>query len=247
MRFRTGLVSISFRQHAPEEILSAMKAAGLSYVEWGSDVHAPANDIENLKRLVALGEKYGIICSSYGTYFKVGQHATEEILPYIHAAKVLGTNIVRIWCGSKDCELYTQEEKAALLADCKKLAEIAEQENIVLCLECHNWTYTNHLSGALELMETVNSENFRMYWQPNQWSSFEENMEYAQKIAKYTYVIHAFNWLEEKCFPLCEAVDTWKAYLSKFDSPYVLLEHMPDDKLTSLCAEAKALQNIVEK
>lgn len=247
MGYKAGLVSVSFRPHTPEEILSAMKNAGLSYIEWGSDVHAPADDIENLKYLVSLGEKYGISCCSYGSYFKVGKNSVEEILPYINAAKVLGTNIVRIWCGTKDSEQYTQEEKTILFDECKKLAKIAEQENVILCMECHNWTYTNRLAGALELMETVDSKNFQMYWQPNQWRSLEENMEYAQKIAKYTRVIHAFNWLEDKCFPLCEAVDTWKDYLTKFDSQYILLEFMPDHKLTSLGAEAKALQKIVEE
>ena len=50
--YRLGLVSVSFRQHSPEEILPAVKAAGLSCVEWGSDVHAPCNDIENLENMV---------------------------------------------------------------------------------------------------------------------------------------------------------------------------------------------------
>ena len=41
---RAGLVSVSFRAHAPREILCAMKTAGLSLIEWGSDVHAPCRD-----------------------------------------------------------------------------------------------------------------------------------------------------------------------------------------------------------
>ena len=46
--YKCGLVSISFRGHTPEQILSAMKEAGLSYIEWGSDVHAPKDDIKKL-------------------------------------------------------------------------------------------------------------------------------------------------------------------------------------------------------
>jgi len=247
MGYRTGLVSVSFRKHTPEEILRAMKAAGLSCIEWGSDVHAPADNLENLKYLVALGEKYGITCCSYGSYFHAGQHSEEEIYPYIRAARILGTNIIRIWCGSKNSEEYTALEKEALFASCKKLAQIAEQENVVLCMECHNWTYTNRLAGALELMKTVNSAHFQMYWQPNQWRSLEENLEYAEKMAAHTHVIHAFNWEEDKKFPLCGAVAVWKDYLKKFDaSQCILLEFMPDDKIESLGVEAEALQKIVE-
>ena len=43
-----GLVSVSFRKNSPEEILSAMKDSDLSVIEWGSDVHAPSDDIQNL-------------------------------------------------------------------------------------------------------------------------------------------------------------------------------------------------------
>ena len=38
---RAGLVSISFRQLPPEEIAALARDAGLAFIEWGSDVHAP--------------------------------------------------------------------------------------------------------------------------------------------------------------------------------------------------------------
>ena len=44
-----GLVSISFRNLSVDEILAAVKQAGLSCVEWGSDVHAPCMDTEKLE------------------------------------------------------------------------------------------------------------------------------------------------------------------------------------------------------
>ena len=50
--YNTGLVSISFRGHTPEEILKAMAQAGLDRIEWGSDVHAPCGDVENLEKIV---------------------------------------------------------------------------------------------------------------------------------------------------------------------------------------------------
>ena len=42
--FQAGLVSVSFRDHSPEEILVAMQQAQLTCIEWGSDVHAPCAD-----------------------------------------------------------------------------------------------------------------------------------------------------------------------------------------------------------
>ena len=35
--YNLGLVSVSFRKHTPEEILSSVRDAGLTYIEWGSE------------------------------------------------------------------------------------------------------------------------------------------------------------------------------------------------------------------
>ena len=49
--YHLGLASIAFRHLSPEGILAAAKNAGLTYIEWGSDVHAPKDDLENLDRV----------------------------------------------------------------------------------------------------------------------------------------------------------------------------------------------------
>ena len=46
--YKTGLVSISFRSLSVDEIIDLVKDAGLEAIEWGRDVHAPCDDVENL-------------------------------------------------------------------------------------------------------------------------------------------------------------------------------------------------------
>ena len=53
-QYKLGLVSVSFRQHTPKEILEAVKAAGLSCIEWGSDVHAPHTDLGRLGEIAEM-------------------------------------------------------------------------------------------------------------------------------------------------------------------------------------------------
>lgn len=246
--YKCGVVSVSFRPQSPEEIIVAAKDAGLSCIEWGSDIHAPYNDEEKIEKIVELQEKYGISCSSYGTYFRLGRDNTEELEKYAEAAKKLGTNIMRVWCGDKAAYQYTDEEKRVLLDECKKAAEIAKRCDVVLCMECHHWTYTETAEGMTELMEAVNSENFRMYWQPSQFLSVEKNVCYAKSVSKYCKAIHVFNWEGETKFPLSEAEDAWCKYLSCFGSDITLLfEFMPDDKIESLPAECEALFRITER
>lgn len=245
--FKTGLVSISFRSLEYTDIIALCKKNGLEYIEWGSDVHAPCNDRDRLYEIAALQAQNDITCSSYGTYFKLGLNDTDELKSYIDAAKILGTDILRLWCGQKNYEDMTPEEREYIISESKKASRIAEAMGVTLCMECHNKTYTNCLTGAVELMERVDSEAFRMYWQPNQYKSFDENCEYAEKIAPYTKNIHVFNWKDKYRFPLENAIDIWKKYLSYFSGEQkALLEFMPDNSPDSLTFEAVSLNKIIK-
>ena len=247
MKYRLGLVSVSFRTHSPEEILRAMRAAGLTQIEWGSDVHAPCQDPKKLSALAALQETYGVTCSSYGTYFTVGKDSTDGIGQYIDAAKRLGTTVLRIWCGTKSSKDYSEAESAALFAQCRTLAEIAADEQVVLCLECHRNTYTDEADAALALMRTVGSPHLQMYWQPEVIHTEAENCDYAARLAAYIRHIHVFHWDANGRYPLCGAIAQWQRYLHCLpDDKTLLLEFMPDDRLDSLPKEAAALRKIAE-
>lgn len=242
---KLGLTSISFRTEGLESIIEETKKAGLSCIEWGSDIHAPCNDRERLAEIVRLQKEADILCSSYGTYFRLGSNHLYELQSYIDAAKMLRTNILRLWCGDKSSQKYTSEEKKVLFETCRKAALIAEKNDVILCMECHNNTLTDEIGPALALMEAVNSPHFRMYWQPNQFKSEADNREYARQIAPYTQNIHVFNWKADKKYSLGSAIHTWKEYLSYFSGDQtLLLEFMPDNHIESLVHEAAALKEI---
>ncbi len=242
-----GLVSISFREHSPEKILNAMSESGLRLIEWGSDVHAPCNDFEKLKSISELQKERNIACSSYGTYFRISENSCDEIFEYIKAAKILGTDILRLWCASKSYALLTDKEKEKILSDCIELSKIAEKEGIILCLEFHPNTYTDDAEATLSLIKQVNSKNFRTYWQPNQFKSFEENTESAALLADYTKIVHIFNWDEKNRYPLAQGSKKLSAYLKHFkNGQVVLLEFMPDNRIESLAREVKALREIIK-
>lgn len=244
--FKPGLVSVSFRNLPPQEILNLMKQNDLEYVEWGSDVHASPHDTDNLEYIAGMQKDMGIKCSSYGTYFRICVNETEEIYDYIKAAKILGTNVLRLWCSDKSASKFTDEEKENLFLQCRKLADIAEKENVILCMECHINTFTDNIESALELMERVSSPNFRMYYQPNQYKTEEQNLIYASRIADYTVNIHVFNWKEKEKYPLDPAKNIWSKYLMNFDGDkFLLLEFMPDGKEETLTQEANTLREII--
>lgn len=245
--YTLGLVSVSFRDRTPKEILQVMKRAGLSVIEWGSDVHAPCTDPVRLAEIAALQKGYGITCSSYGTYFKLGKTPLDELKSYIHAAKMLGTDVLRLWCGRKSGAETSETEKETLLAECRAAAELAEHHGVTLCMECHQKTFTERAQDAVWLMEQVNSPHFKMYWQPFQWQTVRENLQNAQKIAPFATHVHVFNWKGEEKFSLSLATKEWRDYLAAFSTPRtLLLEFMPNGTLDELSAEAAALKQITE-
>ena len=245
-QYKLGLVSVSFRQHTPKEILEAMKQAGLSCIEWGSDVHAPCHDRARLSELAELQRQTGITCSSYGTYFRLGETPMEELDFYVLAAKTLGTRILRLWCGTKSGADMSQEEKDALFAQCRRAAQIASECDVILCMECHKKTFTERAEDACELMRAVDSPHFRMYWQPFQWLEPRENLQIARNVKPFAEHIHVFNWKGKERFPLADAVDVWRVYLKEFSTPRtLLLEFMPDDRIESLSTEVEALKRII--
>ena len=244
-KYRLGLVSVSFRKYTAEEILQAMKDVGLRHIEWGSDIHAPCNDICKLRELATLQAEYGIQCSSYGTYFTLGETPIEELRNYMEAAKILETNILRLWCGNKNAEQMSQEEKKIFFAQCREAAHIAEEENVILCMECHYGTFTENCQDAVSLMQKINSPHFRMYWQPFQLQTYESNLRNANLIAPYAEHIHIFNWSGSERFPLDEAISQWQTYLNCFDGcRMLLLEFMPNDTLEELAKETESLRKI---
>lgn len=246
MKNNIGLVSVSFRKHTPEEILHAMGQCGLKFVEWGSDIHAPCTNLDKVKSIAMAQAAAGITCCSYGTYFRLGENKPEELVDYIKAAKILGTNILRLWCGNVGSQSCTEQQREALYADCRKAAEIAGAYGVILCMECHNGTLTDRKESALALMQAVDSPAFRMYWQPNQLRTEQENLAYAKLLNPYIVHVHAFNWTCNERFPLAEAYEQWQNYRKVLPAgATMLLEFMPDDRIESLKAEADALRKIV--
>ena len=244
-RYRMGLVSISFRSHTPREILEAMRRAGLTCIEWGSDVHAPCRDTAALRAIASLQEEYGIACSSYGTYFRLGVTPPSELSDYIAAAGLLGTRTLRLWCGEKRGADMSGEERAALLAECRRAAALAEDRGVTLAMECHMQTLTEDPRDAAWLVEEIGSPAFRLYWQPFQWQTPEENRRNAAVFAPYTEHIHVFHWRGSEKLPLREAVGDWQGYLAEFTTPRtLLLEFMPGGTLGELKEEAAALRRI---
>ena len=248
---KTGLCSVSFRKLTVEEIIEAVKAAGLDGVEWGGDVHVPHGDVETAKRVAKLMEDAGLETLSYGTYYYPGDHAVKDFQGVIDCALALGTKIIRVWAGSKTLPEVTAEYRAKIIADTQAICDMAKPYGLTVAYEYHGWTLTETLESALLAYKEVNKENMKMYWQPSIFHSLEENMEALKAMLPYCCNVHMFHWdAEYTRYALEDGADTVKAYLDLVNTnPQVggvMLEFIKDDSIEQMKADGATLNRLAK-
>ena len=95
---RPGLCSVTFASLSVEHVVELAAEARLEVIEWGADTHVPAGDVEQAARAARLTTDAGLVCCSYGSYFRAG--ADEAVTPVLDTAEALGVDRVRVWAGS---------------------------------------------------------------------------------------------------------------------------------------------------
>ena len=252
MSFYPGLVSISFRRYSVDDILNACQKAGLSLIEWGSDVHVPAGNIQLADEVAAKTRAAGLSCVAYGAYFRLGQHTPAEFAAYVDSAKHLGARVIRVWGGIKGSAKMTAEEREALVRDARAIADMAEAAGLIVTLECHSDTVTDHVDSAMAFYQQVNHPALRAYWQPNQFYDEAYNLAAAERYVSITECLHVFQWSATARYPLSDGNDIWAKYLDIFRAEAkkrdigLLLEFMHDDRLETLAETAATLKSWIE-
>ena len=151
---RAGLVSITFRNKTPREIVALMKRAGLSQVEWGGDVHVKPG-AESAAEVRRMTEGEGLRTSAYGSYYRLEENAFG---PWLDEAEALGAPVIRVWAGRKGSAEVDEWERETLVHTLNDCVRQAAERNIVVSLEYHPNTLTDSRDSVRRLMRE--SEQF---------------------------------------------------------------------------------------
>ena len=243
----TGIVSISFRKHTPEEILSAAKRAGLDSVEWGGDVHVPHGDEGAAQAVKELTASYGIKTAEYGSYYAIGKSEPELFSRALASARALGAKIIRVWAHQgKSSDTFTEEEYQACVSDARRIC--AEANDITVALECHPNTLTDEYHTAVKFIRDVGCSNLKSFWQPNQHRPLDYNLDSIRVLLPYIVSVHVYSWKRKQRLPLAALESDWMEYielLSSKDLNY-MLEFMHDDNIETLTETAATLKKWLE-
>ena len=240
-----GLVSITYRALNPSQILALMEPTGLRGIEWGGDVHVRPGDEAGAREVGQRTRDLGRLVSSYGSYYRVGQNPG-EFSAILRSAVALQAPRIRVWAGIKDAGLHTAEERAAVLADLRRIAALAGGEGIRLALEFHGGTLTSDAASTAALLTEVHEAGVDSYWQTRVDATPEQALADMAALAPWICNIHVFHW-HPGCTrrALAEGAPAWQRYvaaLRAFGRPlHAQLEYVPEDRPEALAVEAATL------
>ncbi|MEX0324892.1 MAG: sugar phosphate isomerase/epimerase family protein [Puniceicoccaceae bacterium] len=248
-----GLVSISFRNLAAEEIIRLVKECGLRGVEWGGDVHVPHGDLAVAEAVGRSTREAGLQVASYGSYYRFADccDSAEDgpsMEVVLETAQVLGAPAIRVWAGNKDPEEVSGEGFHLIAAKAREFAGAAEALGMRLDFEYHENTLTASPDATLRLLEAVGHPNARTLWQPPLQTSPEERLAGLRQVQPYVSNLHVNHFDQDPwpdIHPLAEGHEEWAGYLQVMHEGggdrWVLIEHVADHSPEKFTADAASL------
>lgn len=245
----TGICSVTFRQLSPPELVAATAAAGLRRIEWGSDIHAPAEDPRALDEVRACTVDAGLTVSSYGSYWRAGDPGSSpSIEELVSAATRLGAPRIRVWAGSIGSAECPAPQRRRIIDDLRHAAEVGADSGIQIGLEFHRLTLTDTVDSTLQLLDEVGHDNLATYWQPRVDEPADAAVDGLGRLVDRVCAVHVFSWWPfAERLPLADRADLWRgvtALLRKSTQPLdLLLEFVPDDEPSVLPRESETLRS----
>ena len=242
---KPGLVSVTFRKLNPEEIIGLCKQAGISAIEWGSDVHA--KDVESAKKIAELMKANDMRTVSLGSYYRAG--TGQDFTPFLEIALALSAPNIRIWAGDKNPEDADAAYRAAVVADTQAACDMAAEHGIDISFEYHGNTLTSTQRSTVLLLNEVDRKNVYSYWQPLGGTPHEQNLSNVKELCELNKLknIHVYYWTGGDRLPLGDGKDVWKQYFTvaygHCDS--ALLEFVIDDDPAKFLTDAALLNDIL--
>lgn len=240
----SGLVSVTFRKFSREKVIDVMKKAALPLIEWGGDVHVPFGEAEAVKEAAELCRTHGIATVSYGSYYRSDG---DEVLRTgdIRCAASLSAPNIRIWAGKKGSGDASEADRAAVCENIRTACDAAAPFGMTVSVEFHGGTLTDEYESAVRLYHAVERDNFRLYWQPNQFRNEAYNMAALRAVLPYLSNVHVFTWEGHNRYPLADGARLWRKYIDLIASDGkdhgMLLEFVCDDTEDQLYRDAETL------
>ncbi len=248
-----GLVSVTFRKFTPEEIISLCGKAGMQAIEWGGDVHVPAGDVARAREVGQQTRDAGLMVAAYGSYYRLagGGKFPMPFEQVLASAAALGAPTIRVWAGTKGAKVCPPEERAAIVADGLRIADLAAKRGITVCLEYHPNTLTDDADSVRSLLKELDHPSIEFLWQHSADEPVESCAARLIEVLPRLRNVHVYQWTATgERRPLAEGEAAWRSYIDIVretgKTVDFLLEFVRDDSPEQFIADAATLRRFLE-
>jgi len=252
---RPGLVTVTFRQLSPEEIIAVARGAGLEVLEWGGDVHVPAGDTRRAREVAALTRDAGLETICYGSYYRAG-HEGEGGKPgfaeVLATASALGAPSIRVWAGTRGSAAADEAYFTRVCDDANRIADLAARQGVRLAFEFHDGTLNDNAEAAAKFLAALPHPAIDTLWQPLVSLDAGERDRSLRVVLPRLAHVHVFHWLPGDPIdrrPLAEGADLWRGWLATLQAsgrrPDALLEFCLGDLPGQLAADAAVVRSLL--
>ncbi|WP_460455398.1 sugar phosphate isomerase/epimerase family protein, partial [Arthrobacter bambusae] len=184
---------MTFRSHAPADVIRFAADARLKAIEWGGDVHVPAGDFVCAKEVKDRTVDAGLAVASYGSYLRLGSSPRSEQEAVVETAVALGAPRIRVWAGTRGSEDAGAHHWAAVVRDAREFADTAASADVLVGLEFHGGTLTDRAESTAALLSEIERDSrLGTYWQPPQGMPDSEALRGLDLLAGNVLAVHAF-------------------------------------------------------
>ena len=247
-----GLVSITFRQRSPRELVELAARTGLRGIEWGGDVHVPHGDLARAREVAMMTTEAGLATASYGSYYVIGESEADGLSfgRVLETAAALGAPLIRVWAGKRGSAAADAAYRRRVAEEARRVAAAASAAGVRLAFEFHGGTLTDTAESAERLLADTAAAELRCYWQPPVGCAHPQCLESLRLIAPHLANLHVFHWRGSSADrrPLAEGLGEWTDYLRLAAAAplsatprWALLEYVRGDDPAQLAADAGAL------
>ena len=217
-KLAAGLVSITFRELLPREVLDLAASAGLQTIEWGGDRHVPPGDLARAREVAQMTREAGLAIAAYGSYYRLGQEeaAGTPFTTVLETAAALDAPTIRVWAGGAGSKETGPSERRKVVDDALRVASLALERKITISLEYHAGTLTDDAGSVRLLMSELPAASIEFLWQPAHGETAEQNLDRLSDLGPRLGNVHVFHWWPraEDRLPLLAGEDRWLRYLN---------------------------------
>ncbi len=249
--FKTGLVSVTFRQLEPAAIIDLCRQAVLDGIEWGGDIHVPHGDLDRARAVGRLTRAAGLAIPSYGSYYRAGVSEPEGLAfpPVLATAVALQAANIRIWAGKLGSGQADENLWQQVIEDTKRVCGLAGRAGLTVSFEYHDGTLTDTPETALRLAKAVDCANLRLYWQPAVGLTAAARLAGLQLVQPWLSHCHVFHWSGQDRLPLADGRAEWRQYLDQMRTDqnlhYCLLEFVRNSDPDQFLADGAILRELL--